>query len=191
MRCPACDKRIEGKRCSCGWIHPSITPSSAAHRTCSWAMESRRCAMLATADGLCGWHRYWVRLIDHGAPGRDEQEEFADWWEQFQPTGPYGESPGQWWAAIESLWPALHGHAHGPSITEGMQRELYLRRTEVLRFYRGIRDVMRAPWPRLSGLPLPAWDSAQWQPIVEARLARQRQDAIEAAKKVRMKGAVA
>ncbi len=161
MKCPVCETRFDGKRCACGYQDKSVQP--AAHRRCSWTIESRACQMLATSNGWCGWHRYWHQLIERGAPGRTEFEEFTDWWEQFQPWGAYASSSGQWWASVDVIWQALRGFTLPPLITDEIERELRLRHSEVFWFRRGLERAMNPPWTRLTGPPLPAWEASDWQ----------------------------
>lgn len=169
MKCPSCDKRVTGSRCSCGWADVAI--AAGVRPTCSWTSESRTCAMITTASGLCAWHRDWLRLIDDGAPGRTDHEEFADWWDQFQPYGAYGSHPGPWWAAIDVLWAALRGLSTAPMLTKEIDRELFLRRSEVHRYEHGL-STLKAPWVRVTGLPLPPWSAELWHTKVDARVAQ-------------------
>jgi phospholipase/lecithinase/hemolysin len=81
-----------------------------------------------------------VRLVDAGNLGRQQYDEFAEWWEQFQPYGRYGDNPGPWWAAIETLWPAMTGCGDAPVLTAEISLELQARRAEVRHFKSGI------PW---------------------------------------------
>lgn len=169
MKCPSCDKQVTGLRCPCGWAHVSI--ATGVRRTCTWTSESRTCAMLASSSGLCIWHRDWLRLIEEGAPGRTDHEEFADWWEQFQPYGRYGSNPGPWWAAIEIIWAALRGFGMSPMLTKEIDRELSLRQSEVHRYEHGLA-ALNAPWPRVTGLPLPPWHTELWHAKVDANVAQ-------------------
>lgn len=168
MKCPSCEKRLTGSRCGCGWADLGINP--VVRRTCGWNTEGRPCALLSTSAGFCLWHRHWLRLIEHGAPGRNDHEEFAEWWEQFQPYGNYALNPGQWWSAIDVLWPALRGIGMSPILTHETEHELFLRRSEVHRYEHGLPAMTRAPWARLSGGPLPPWHAEDWQAKVLARM---------------------
>lgn len=105
------------------------------------------------------WHAHWLRLVDAGSLGRPQAEVFAEWWEQFQPYGIYGDNPGPWWAAVEVLWPAMIGLGEPPVLTSALVNELLLRRAEV-RHQRQGQPWERDPWPRVTGLPLPAWPPA-------------------------------
>jgi len=139
------------------------TPGSAqAVSGCTWRTGAHACRMPTAADRRCGWHRYWIRLVDGGNVGRQQYDEFCDWWEQFQPYGTYADNPGPWWAAIEALWPAMTGLGDPPVLTAALENELVLRRAEVRRFRVGVAWG-RDPWPRVSGLPLPVWEAAAWQ----------------------------
>lgn len=175
MKCPSCDKRVTGHRCSCGWV--DVTIADRVRPTCSWTIESRTCGMLATASGFCLWHRHWLRLIDDGAPGRTDHEEFADWWEQFQPYGAYGLNPGQWWAAIDVLWAALRGMGMSAILTKEIERELFLRQSEVHRYERGL-SALKAPWPRVTGLPLPPWSEESWHAKVDTKVQKAEREAV-------------
>jgi hypothetical protein len=103
-------------------------------------------------------------MVDAGNLGRQQYEEFAEWWEQFQPYGIYGDRPGPWWAALDVLWPAMTGCADAPVLTASLELELYTRRAEVGRYKQGL--AWDDPWQRLNGPPLPPWEPSLWQPKV-------------------------
>lgn len=129
-------------------------------KTCGWRTGVNACRMLRGTDKHCLWHRYWIRLLDVSVPGRSQQDEFVEWWEQFQPYGIYGDRPGQWWASIDALWPALTGVGDPPILTQAVENELLLRRAQVRRYRQG-QPWTGDPWPRRSGEPLPQWD--EWK----------------------------
>jgi hypothetical protein len=143
---------------------PSQNPKQIT--TCAWHTGASRCALHVFAEQRCQWHRQWVRLVDAGNLGRQQYAEFAEWWEQFQPYGRYGDNPGQWWAALDVLWPAMTGCDVAPVLTLDISRELQARRAEVRRFKAGLD--WQDPWPRLHGAPLPEWNREQWQAKVVA-----------------------
>lgn len=128
-----------------------------AVKTCGWRTGVNTCRMLRGTDKHCLWHRYWIRMVDVGVLGRSQQDEFMEWWEQFQPYGIYGDRPGQWWASIDALWPALTGVGDPPVLTHALENELLVRRAQVRRYQLG-QPWTSDPWPRRSGEPLPAWD---------------------------------
>lgn len=130
--------------------------------TCSWRTGAHGCKMKRSSAKHCLFHLHWLRLVDHGVLGRQQYDEFVDWWEQYQPYGPYGDRPGQWWASVAALWPALTGVGDPPVLTQAIDRELYLRRAEVRKHLAGL-PWPGDPWPRLHGEPLPAWSSQHWQ----------------------------
>lgn len=147
----------------------SLGSSAAPLPTCAWRTGNRQCVLVPTGDVRCQWHRQWGRLIDLGIVGRSQYDEFAEWWEQFQPYGCYAENPGPWWADIHALWSCLVGLGELPVLTEELARELYLRRVEVRRYRQGIAWE-RDPWPRITGSPLPPWKPEEWQAKAAARL---------------------
>lgn len=173
-KCPSCDARFDGQQCACGYRAKSLMPCGP--RRCSWTTESRSCGMLATNSGLCAWHRDWHRLISEGAPGRTEQDELADWLEQYRPYGPYGSSYGQWWADLGVLWAALRGFAPAPLLTVAIDRELFARGCDVHRYRHGLPALVNAPFSRLCGPPLPPWDATVWQIKVDALVNQRRAD---------------
>lgn len=128
--------------------------------------------MLALSDGLCQWHRHWVRLIEQGAPGRDEREEFFDWLEQFRPWGPYGHDPGQWWADGAVLWTALRGTGANPVMTGAIYRELDVRSRICQRLAHGLGPIPTVTWTRCCGWPLPEWSEALAAQMVALRVQR-------------------
>jgi hypothetical protein len=130
--------------------------------TCAWRTGAYACRLPAGSGHRCAWHAYWLRLVDAGNLGRQQYDEFGEWWEQFQPWGQYAENHGPWWAAIEALWPALTGLADPPVLTRELRNELLLRRADVRRYLTG-QPSGQAPWPRLHGQPLPAWSAECWQ----------------------------
>ena len=130
--------------------------------TCAWRTGAYACTIPASSGHRCAWHGYWLRIVETGNIGRQQYEEFCEWWEQFQPYGQYAENHGPWWAAIEVLWTALTGMADPPMLTREIRSELLLRRAEVRHMKIG-QPWTRDPWPRLSGTPLPVWEPAQWQ----------------------------
>ena len=129
---------------------------------CSWRTGAHVCRMRRSTARHCLFHAHWIRLVDYGVLGRQQYEEFCEWWEQYQPYGPYGDRPGQWWASIASLWPALTGLGDPPRLTTALEDELVVRRAEVSRFRRGLAWT-GVPWPRYSGEPLPRWERDEWQ----------------------------
>lgn len=134
--------------------------------TCDWRTGPRVCAMRPTSGRHCVWHAYWRRLVDAGNLGRQQYDEFCEWWEQFQPYGIYGDNPGQWWADTSVLWPALTGLGELPVQTPAISNELLLRRAEVRHYKQGLAWT-RDPWPRVSGLPLPTWTAEEWHAKVD------------------------
>lgn len=132
-----------------------------AVETCRWRTGDRRCAIPMTP--YCSFHSHWMRLVDHRVLDRQQQEEFFDWWEQFQPYGRYGNNPGIWWADRDVLWAALTGVGAVPVTDESIKMELYLRRVEVRNFLRNEARVINNSWDRKMGLPLPAWDADRWK----------------------------
>jgi len=141
-------------------VKPEISPIV----TCDWRTGAARCAMRVSSGLRCQWHAHWVRLVDAGNLGRQQKDEFAEWWEQFQPYGIYGDRPGQWWAALDVLWAAMTGCADAPVLTASLELELYTRRAEVGRYKQGL--AWPDHWQRLSGPPLPPWERSLWQPKV-------------------------
>lgn len=139
--------------------------------TCGWRTGVHPCRMLRGTKTYCLFHSHWARLVEVRQLDRPQAEEFAVWWEQFQPWGIYGDRPGPWWASVAALWPALRGVADPPRLTSMLENELCLRRAEVSRYQRGI-CWDRDPWPRVSGEPLPEWIAAEWQ----AKAAQRRHD---------------
>lgn len=144
-----------------------MTSATDPGKTCGWRTGVNTCRMLRGTDKHCLWHRYWIRLVDAGVPGRPQRDEFVEWWEQFQPWGIYSDRPGQWWASIEALWPALMGVGEPPVLTQAIENELLLRRAQVRRYKQG-QPWLSDPWPRRIGAPLPAWSAEQWQAKVVA-----------------------
>lgn len=136
--------------------------------TCGWRTGVVACRFRPTSGKYCAWHAYWARLVDVGGFSRQQREEFAIWWEQFQPTGIYAENPGPWWADQALLWEALTGQSDPPKFTDVLARELYTRRAEVRRYLISL-PMCETPWPRVSGLPLPTWIDQQWKAIVDAQ----------------------
>ena len=130
--------------------------------TCRWRTGDRRCRLQPTAVGRCAWHHHWARLVDSGAVGRGQEEEFREWWEQFQPWGVYGDRPGPWWADVEMLWSALCGFGDAPVLTVRHENELLLRRCEVFNYRQGRVAYSPHPWPRLNEAPLPQWNVDYW-----------------------------
>lgn len=124
--------------------------------TCTWRTGVNVCRMRRSSVKYCLFHQHWVRLVDHGVLGRQQDDELVEWLEQFQPYGPYGNQPGQWWASVDALWPALKGVADPPVLTDALSNELYLRRAQVS-YARNGREWTGDPWPRLTGYPLPGW----------------------------------
>jgi len=130
--------------------------------SCGWRTGAHACKMLRSTAKHCLFHAHWIRLVDHGVFGRQQYDEFCEWWEQYQPYGPYGDQPGQWWASIAALWPALTGVGDPPVLTRAIENELYVRRAEVRRHLSGL-PWLGDPWPRVQGEPLPAWTPDDWQ----------------------------
>lgn len=143
-----------------------------AIKTCGWRTGVNTCRMLRGTDKHCLWHRYWIRLVDVCVPGRSQEDEFVEWWEQFQPYGIYGDRPGQWWGSIDALWPALTGAGDPPVLTQAMENELLLRRAQVRRYQLGV-PWGSDPWPRISGEPLPVWD--EWMNKIHGSLLAKKQ----------------
>lgn len=130
-------------------------------KVCAWRTGQQHCRMRSSSR-YCAWHSYWFRLVEYGNLARQQQEEFADWWEQFQPYGIYAGSPGQWWADRELLWQAIIGEQDPPVKTRQIERELEVRCNEVFRVRQGlVLDI--DPWARLVGLPLPRWIENEWK----------------------------
>lgn len=145
------------------------TPAPAESvRVCQWRTGVLFCQLIPTAGKYCLWHQHWVRLVDAGNLGRQQREEFGEWWEQFQPYGLYAENPGQWWAHVDVLWSCLCGYAQPTRLTDIQARELYIRRCEVRRYLSGL-PMGVTPWERVYDLPLPAWIKQDWQAKVEQR----------------------
>lgn len=136
-------------------------------KTCGWRTGVNSCRLLRGTDKHCPWHRYWIRLVDVGVLGRPQRDEFVEWWEQFQPYGMYGDRPGQWWASIDLLWPALTGVGDPPVLTVVFENELALRRAEVWRHRQGL-PCLSSPRPRVHGEPLPVWSVEEWHVKVVA-----------------------
>lgn len=134
--------------------------------TCAWRQGAHQCRMIPTSGRHCVWHAYWMRLVDAGNLGRQQYDEFCEWWEQFQPYGIYGDNHGQFWADRSVLWPALTGLGEPPVMTTAIANELLLRRAEVRHYKQGL-DWPRDPWPRVSGLPLPEWQAEVWQKKID------------------------
>lgn len=132
---------------------------------CAWRTGDRPC-LIRPAGKYCQWHQTWLRLVDVGALGDGQEAQFVAWWEQFQPTGIYAENPGPWWADAGLLWQAITGQAEAPKLTDVLGRELYIRRAEVRRYLSGL-PMGETPWPRVHGLPLPAWITEEWQARVD------------------------
>lgn len=130
-------------------------------KVCAWRTGQQHCRMRPSSR-YCAWHSYWFRLVEYGNLARQQQEEFADWWEQFQPYGIYADSPGQWWADRELLWQAIIGEQAPPVMTRQIENELVLRRNEVFRARQGLVLAID-PWARLVGLPLPRWIEKEWK----------------------------
>lgn len=133
---------------------------------CAWRTGDRRCLVAPAGGRRCAWHTHWLRLVDVGALGDGQEAAFVAWWAQFQPTGIYAENPGPWWADAGLLWQSLTGQAEVPRLTDALARELYVRRAEVRRYRSGL-PLGETPWPRVSGLPLPAWMPEEWRATVE------------------------
>jgi hypothetical protein len=140
----------------------------ASAKVCQWRTGVLMCRLIPTAGKYCLWHQHWVRLVDVGNLGRQQREEFGEWWDQFQPYGLYAENPGQWWADVDVLWQCLTGHTEAPCLTDVLARELYIRRAEVRRYLSGL-PMGETPWDRVSGLPLPAWIRDEWQAKVDQK----------------------
>lgn len=130
--------------------------------TCGWRTGDRRCQIRLTHGVRCQWHQRWVWLVDVGAIGEGQAAAFVAWWAQFQPTGIYADNPGPWWADADLLWYCLIGQGPQPVLTDVLARELYIRRCEVRRYRSGLPKG-KAPWPRVSGLPLPEWIEEEWK----------------------------
>lgn len=146
---------------------PVLSPPALV--SCAFRYGSHLCKMRPTSGRHCVWHAYWLRLADAGNLGRQQYDEFIEWWEQFQPYGIYGDNPGQWWADHDLLWQAMIGVGDPPVLTPVLSKELQLRRAEVRHYKQGLPWV-KDPWPRVSSLPLPAWEADVWQKkIDEAR----------------------
>jgi len=143
-------------------MNTTATPTMPSMATCAWRTGAYACRMPVGSAHRCAWHQHWMRLVDAGNIGRQQFEEFAEWWEQFQPYGNYGENHGPWWAAIDVLWPALTGMDDPPLLTREIRNELMLRRVDVRHYLLG-QPGPKAPWPRIEGQPLPAWRADEWQ----------------------------
>ena len=141
---------------------PERVSQSAPAITCAWRTGVHACKMIPTSGRYCAWHAYWMRLVDAGSIGRQQHDEFCEWWEQFQPYGIYSDTPGQWWAAVDVLWLVLTGLADKPVMTEVIAKELFLRRAEVRHYQQGLVWGLD-PWPRLHDAPLPQWIDSSWQ----------------------------
>ncbi len=128
---------------------------------CAWRTGQKHCRMRPSSR-YCAWHSYWFRLVEYGNLARQQHDEFADWWEQFQPYGIYAERPGPWWADRELLWQAIIGEQEPPVKTRQIQSELDVRCNEVFRFRQGLVLAID-PWARLVGLPLPRWVEKEWK----------------------------
>lgn len=130
-------------------------------RVCAWRTGTTHCRM-RPSGAYCSWHSYWLRLVEHGNLMRQQQEEFFEWWEQFQPYGIYADQPGPWWADKELLWAAIIGKQDPPAKTSEVERELILRRHEVRRYSQGLTIAIE-PSERVAGLPLPSWQEDEWK----------------------------
>ena len=130
---------------------------------CGWRTGPKHCLIAVLSGSHCAWHQHWLRVVGAGNVGRQQFEEFCEWWEQFQPYGQYAENHGPWWAAVDVLWAALTGVAAVPAMTTVIANELLLRRAEVRRFRQRL-PWTGDPWPRMSDMPLPAWRPEHWQP---------------------------
>lgn len=130
-------------------------------KVCAWRTGQQHCRMRPTSR-YCSWHSYWFRLVQRGNLAREQREEFADWWEQFQPYGIYAESPGQWWADRDLLWSSISGEQDPPMLSKPIENELVLRRNEVFRARKGLVLAID-PWARLVGMPLPRWAKEEWK----------------------------
>lgn len=137
-------------------------------KVCQWRTGVLFCQLIPTAGKYCLWHQHWVRLVDVGQLAKQQREVFGEWWEQFQPYGLYAENPGQWWADVDLLWQCLCGNQAPVKLSDVQARELYMRRAEVRRHLSGL-PMGETPWARVHGLPLPAWNKAEWQARVNAQ----------------------
>lgn len=131
-------------------------------KTCEWRTGDRRCAVPVYSQRHCAFHQHWLRLVDYGVLGRQQYEEFCEWWEQFQPYGMYGDRPGFWWADCDVLWAALTGTGALPVKTREIETELLLRRRDVQSYARSLPHGHDTE-PRLTGCGLPPWHAPTWQ----------------------------
>lgn len=142
-------------------------PSTLTIETCAWRTGASRCGIHVYTQLRCQWHQHWFMIIDGGYPGLEQHDAFAEWWEQFQPYGQYGDNPGPWWASKEMLWRVLSGQEEQPVLTSAIENELILRRADVRRYRYGMNQSSD-PWPRLTDIRLPPWDAIQWQQTMNA-----------------------
>jgi hypothetical protein len=112
--------------------------------------------MMAGDGSRCHWHQEWARVMEPRGL-IDEYAAFDAWLQQFRPGGPYGHSPGQWWATTDALFAAIHGLGPNPIMNDSIRMELDLRHCEAYRNQRGL-PMMGYSGKRIDGAPLPEFN---------------------------------
>lgn len=147
MNCPDCDRPVQGRACTCGWVQPMQLEQGRTYRGipfCSWMTAGRLCNMLANDGTHCNWHQEWGRICEHAPERADrpvsEYQALQSWLELFRPGGAYGHNPGQWWAPIAELVDALHGLAAAPVRTDKRKYEMEREHREMFTFEKQMKQ---------------------------------------------------